>query len=68
MTFASQTQFHVERPWGQRPFSKCLNSVLIGAFNQEKAQVGAFSVIVQPVVEPMDRFAALNLTQHLLDV
>ena len=21
MTFASRTQFHVERPWGQRPFS-----------------------------------------------
>ena len=32
---------------------------LIGAFNQEKALVGAFSVIVQPVVEPMDRFTAL---------
>ena len=30
----------------------------LGAFNQEKALVGAFSVIVQPVVEPMDRFAA----------
>ena len=35
-----------------------LNSVLnvkalVGAFNQEKALVGAFSVIVQPVVEPM---------------
>ena len=27
---------------------------LVGAFNQEKALVGAFSVIVQPVVEPMD--------------
>ena len=26
---------------------------LVGAFNQEKALVGAFSVIVQPVVEPM---------------
>ena len=35
---------------------------LIGAFNQEKALVGAFSVIVQPVVEPMDRFAALLVT------
>ena len=34
---------------------------LVGAFNQEKALVGAFSVIVQPVVEPMDRFAALVL-------
>ena len=32
---------------------------LVGAFNQEKALVGAFSVIVQPVVEQMDRFAAL---------
>ena len=47
MTFASRTQFHVERPWGQRP---CPNSVLnvkavVAAFNQEKAQVGAFSVI-----------------------
>ena len=33
---------------------------LVGASNQEKALVGAFSVIVQPVVEPMDRFAALG--------
>ena len=32
---------------------------LVGAFNQEKALAGAFSVIVQPVVEPMDRFTAL---------
>ena len=35
---------------------------LVGAFNQEKALVGAFSVIVQPVVEPMDRFTALPKT------
>ena len=35
---------------------------LVGAFNQEKALVGAFSVIVQPVVEPMDRFTALEET------
>ena len=35
---------------------------LVGAFNQKKALVGAFSVIVQPVVEPMDRFAALLYT------
>ena len=34
---------------------------LVGAFNQEKALVGAFSVIVQPVVEPIDRFTALIL-------
>ena len=35
---------------------------VVAAFNQEKALVGAFSVIVQPVVEPMDRFAALVVT------
>ena len=35
--------------------------MLVGAFNQEKALVGAFSVIVQPVVEPMDHFTALVL-------
>ena len=35
---------------------------VVAAFNQEKALVGAFSVIVQPVVEPMDRFAALFIT------
>ena len=39
---------------------------LVGAFNQEKALVGAFSVIVQPVVEPMDRFAALVLSFYFL--
>ena len=33
--------------------------VLVGAFNQEKALVGAFSVIVQPVVEPMEHYTAL---------
>ena len=33
---------------------------VVAAFNQEKALVGAFSVIVQPVVEPMDRFSALD--------
>ena len=36
---------------------------LVGAFNQEKALIGAFSVIVQPVVEPIDRFAALEKTE-----
>ena len=45
-----------------------LNSVLNvkalgGAFNQEKALVGAFSMIVQPVVELMDRFTALLFSQ-----
>ena len=38
---------------------------LVGAFNQEKALVGAFSVIVQPVVEPMDRFTALVRSEKL---
>ena len=36
--------------------------VLVGAFNQEKALVGAFSVIVQPVVEPMEHYTALACT------
>ena len=35
---------------------------LVGAFNQEKALVGAFSVIVQPVVEPMEHYTALVLS------
>ena len=37
---------------------------VVAAFNQEKALVGAFSVIVQPVVELMDRFAALVVTRE----
>ena len=32
---------------------------LVGAFNQEKALEGAFSVIVQLVVEPMENYTAL---------
>ena len=36
---------------------------LVGAFNQEKALVGAFSVIVQPVVEPMEHYTALYRVQ-----
>ena len=31
----------------------------VGAFNQEKALVVAFSVILQPVVEPMEHYTAL---------
>ena len=38
---------------------------LVGAFNQEKALVGAFSVIVQPVVEPMEHYTALVGTPPL---
>ena len=37
---------------------------LVGAFNQEKALVGAFSVIVQPVVESMENYTALIITGH----
>ena len=45
MTFALRTQFHVYFLWGQR-----LNSVLnvkavVATFNQEKALVGAFSLL-----------------------
>ena len=39
---------------------------LVGAFNQEKALVGAFSVIVQPVVEPMEHCTALVKMAKLL--
>ena len=39
---------------------------LVGAFNQEKALVGAFSVIVQPVVEPMEHYTALTLGRYSL--
>ena len=65
MTFASASQFHVYWPWVNAWLALCLKSVLnvkaqVGAFNQEKALVGAFSVIVQPVVEPMDSFTALS--------
>ena len=39
---------------------------LVGTFNQEKALVGASSVIVQPVVEPMDRFTSLIIMVLIL--
>ena len=41
---------------------------LVGAFNQEKALVGAFSVIVQLVVEPMEYYTALVVLQILPDL
>ena len=40
---------------------------LVGAFKQEKALVGAFSVIVQPVVEPMEHYTALPKEEPLVD-
>ena len=66
MTFASRTQFHVERPLGQRPFSVLNVKALVGAFNQEKALVGAFSMIVQLVVEPMEHYTALVTSRSLM--
>ena len=42
------------------PYDNCVD-IPTGAFNfnQEKALVGAFSVIVQPVVEPMEPYTSL---------
>ena len=58
--------------------ASCLNSVLnvkavVAAFNQEKAIVGAFSVIVQPIAEPMEHYTALvsshrNSSNKRLDI
>ena len=45
MIIASGTQFHVYLPWGQCPFLNV--KVVVASFNQEKALVGAFSVIVK---------------------
>ena len=39
---------------------------LVGAFNQEKALVGDFSAIVQPVVEPMEHYTALTRIETML--
>ena len=45
MTFVSASQFHVYFPWFH---NSVLNvKALVGAFNQEKALVGAFSMIVK---------------------
>ena len=51
MIIASRTQFHVERPWGQRPFSVLNVKAVVAALNQEKAQIGAFSMIVNLLVD-----------------
>ena len=46
---------------------------VVAAFNQENALVGAFSVIVKPIVKPMDQCTALALSWdewgagHLVD-
>ena len=48
---------------------------LVGAFNQEKALVGAFSVIVQPVVELMEHYTdtaklsrSISPPQHRVEI
>ena len=53
---------------GRWPHGVLNVKALVGAFNQEKALVGAFSVIVQPVVEPMDRFTALIIADIPSDI
>ena len=52
MIILSRTQFHFERRWGQRPFN-----IVVAAFNQEKALVGAFSVVTNLW---MDLFELIN--------
>ena len=41
---------------------------VVAAFNLEKALVGAFSVIVQPVVEPMKHYTALVMNLFVLQI
>ena len=45
--------------WSARSTHHKILLWLVGAFNQKNALVGAFSVIVQPVVEPMEHYTAL---------
>ena len=54
---------------GSKPvYHSVLNvKALVGAFNQVKALVEAFSVIVQPVVEPMEHYTALIYRELLLE-
>ena len=48
MIFALGTQFHIFLPWGQHLFSiVSYMKALVGTFNQEKALLGAFCVIVK---------------------
>ena len=62
MIIASGNQFYVYLPWGQRLFSSVLNvKAVVAAFNQEKALVGAFSVITNL---RMQLFEALVGMQH----
>ena len=60
MIIALGTQFHVYLSWGQHPFSVLNVKALVGAFNQEKALVGAFSVIVKTDRETDGSFYSTN--------
>ena len=53
MTFALWTQFHVERPWGQRPY--CLNSVLnVKALVYRHFQPGEGPTVIVKYSKPSD--------------
>ena len=68
MTFASASQFHIYLLLGQRPFS--IVFLLVRAFQEEKALVGAFSVIVKTDCKTDGLSAALvtsyNTRHHLI--
>ena len=57
----SASQFHVYLLWGQRPFSVLNVKGVVAAFNQEKALVGAFTVITNL---RMELFQALMRSVH----
>ena len=57
MTFAPRTQFHIERLWGG-----------VAAFNQEKALVGAFSVITNLRMELFEALAQPNTHSHMHNI
>ena len=61
MIIVSASQFHVYLPRGQRLFSVLNVKAVVAAFNQEKALVGAFSVIVQ-----LHRLIVYSTTEHCI--
>ena len=67
MTFVLASQFHVNAC-----LAKCLNSVLnakavVAAFNQEKALVGAFSVIVKTDCETNGALHSTNNYHNIMN-
>ena len=72
MTIVLVSQFHICLPWVNAQLAQCPNGVLnlkalVGAFNQQKALLRAFSIIVK--VLPMFRLQLqwLSLKPLLLD-